>query len=351
MLRRHDDLDTAMARIAAATPGVLCSFTMDANGIPSFPLASANVEEFYGFPAEELARDASRMFARIHPDDRVHVQHTIAESARTLTPWQDDFRYEHPKKGEVWIEGHSTPYVEADGRIVWYGFVHDVSTRKLAEGALRQSLIEKEALLQEIQHRVMNNLQLVMSLLTLQANRLSDNAATATLMSIRDRINSLALLHRVLYRSENLASVDMVQYLKELCRYQVRSNPGTSGGVDLETLVDPLRLPLEISVSCGLIIQELVANALRHAFPDGRTGKVVVSMDARGSEITLRVCDDGIGFPEGVVNASKGSLGLQLVEVLADQLKGHLTMERRHPGCGTLFQVVFPLPEDVCQGG
>lgn len=128
-----------LARIAEMAPGLIHSYRMRPDGSASMPFASAAIRDIYGFLPEDVADDLSPVFAHFHPDDVRHINESIAESARTMTPWHDEFRYLHPEKGEVWIEGRSMPVREADGSITWHGFIQDVTERKRVERAVRSS--------------------------------------------------------------------------------------------------------------------------------------------------------------------------------------------------------------------
>ncbi|MGZ8214681.1 MAG: PAS domain S-box protein [Methylosarcina sp.] len=130
-------LQDQLTKIAATVPGVICSFRLRPDGSACMPFASPVFESVYGLSPEDVAEDFSPIFARVHPDDIEHIHGTIVESARTMQPWQDSFRYDHPTKGEIWIEGHSMPLRETDGNILWHGYIQDVTDRKRAETALR----------------------------------------------------------------------------------------------------------------------------------------------------------------------------------------------------------------------
>uniref|UniRef100_UPI0011786B2B PAS domain-containing protein n=1 Tax=Crenothrix polyspora TaxID=360316 RepID=UPI0011786B2B len=135
-LKERLKLQDQLTKVAATVPGVICSFRLRPDGSGSMPYASPVFESVYGFSHEIIAEDFSPVFARIHPDDINHINETIAESARTLQPWQDTFRYNHPIKGEIWIEGHSMPQREMDGSVLWHGYIQDITDRKRAETAL-----------------------------------------------------------------------------------------------------------------------------------------------------------------------------------------------------------------------
>jgi two-component sensor histidine kinase/HAMP domain-containing protein len=220
----------------------------------------------------------------------------------------------------------------------------DIQARQQAEAALRDSLSEKVALLKEVHHRVKNNLQIVASLVNLQTRRTENPDILAVLEDMRNRVHSMALLHETLYRSDNLALVNLHLYVGELCRELLRSSGPVGSRISMENLVPPLGMPLEQSVPCGLIINELVTNALKHAFPGNRSGTVKVSLtpEAEGN-LRLQVVDDGVGTPDGLNIAEAPRLGLRLISNLADQLGGSLTVAPGNDG-GTSFAVIFPSP-------
>jgi PAS domain S-box-containing protein len=138
-LRDQVALQEQLTHVAAAVPGAICSFLLRADGSACFPYASPRIEDLYGVSREALARDAAPVFARVHPEDTGRMRAAIAESARTMTPWRDEFRFEHPQRGEVWVEGHSMPVRQADGSVLWHGYVSDISERKRLEQRLRDS--------------------------------------------------------------------------------------------------------------------------------------------------------------------------------------------------------------------
>ena len=163
----------------------------------------------------------------------------------------------------------------------------------------------------------------------------------------RNRVHSMALLHEVLYRSGNLARINFAAYVEELCTQLVRSFGPAAARVKVENRVARMGLPLEQSVPCGLIINELVSNALKHGFPDKRAGRVTVELGpGEGQRFLLCVRDDGIGLPQGMEIADKSTLGLQLVSKLATQLGGQLETHLSNGG-GAAFCVSFPVLGDI----
>jgi PAS domain S-box-containing protein len=222
----------------------------------------------------------------------------------------------------------------------------DVTERKRSEQELRDSLAEKVVLLKEVHHRVKNNLQIVTSLLSLQADQLTSPEAVEALHDTQDRVRSMALLHESLYRSGNLSRIDIPAYIQELCAYLVGSFGPTVTRVRVAERVAAMSLAMEQAVPCGLIINELLSNALKHGFPEGRCGTVMVEFGPDdGQQLILRVKDDGVGLPAGFAATECTTLGLLVVRNLAGQLGGSLAVERPAAG-GVAFVVRVPLPKE-----
>ncbi|OHD19974.1 MAG: hypothetical protein A2Y38_21095 [Spirochaetes bacterium GWB1_59_5] len=218
-------------------------------------------------------------------------------------------------------------------------------TRDLKErtASLQMALAEKEVMLKEVHHRVKNNLQIVTSLLFLQADSSKNSSLREALKKSRGRIQSMALVHEELYQSEDLASVDMNEYVRKLCADLAEALESTVPIVFRECA---LRLPITQSIPCGLILNELVTNALKYAYPDGRSGEIRVSMLEDHGMVRLAVEDDGVGLASSMKNAETCSLGLSLVDGLAAQLHGQLKIVDKSVdqlgGYGVRFEIDFP---------
>lgn len=216
----------------------------------------------------------------------------------------------------------------------------EVADRRRAEQRLASSLDEKVVLLKEIHHRVKNNLQVVSSLLNLSANSISDAEAKRQFDESRARIESMALVHERLYESEDLARIDCAGYLRALADNLLASYGLDPGRVRIEVGADPVKLDVDRALQCGLIVNELVANSLKHAFPDDRPGTVRVEMTIVDGRVYLSVIDDGVGLPVDIDYRQTTSLGLQLVVGLSTQLQGQLSCRG---GAGAHFALDFPL--------
>jgi PAS domain S-box-containing protein len=213
------------------------------------------------------------------------------------------------------------------------GVARDITERKQTEEHLRSSLQEKEVLLREIHHRVKNNLQVITSLLSLQAEYLTDEGMLRIMRESQHRVRSMALVHEKIYQSHNLAEVDFGDYTRELVSQLVRSYGITQDTIEMNIRADSVSLGVDRAIPCGIIANELVTNALKYAFPDGRKGKIDVELRSISAGVVrLIVRDDGIGFPEGFEAHKAHTLGLTLVHMLAEQVGGELTMPPQAAG-------------------
>jgi two-component sensor histidine kinase len=215
--------------------------------------------------------------------------------------------------------------------------VRDITEQVQAEEHVKTSLREKEVLLQEIHHRVKNNMQVISSLLALQAGYTTDEMVDQMFRESQNRIRSMALVHEQLYRSKDLARIDFSKYMNELGSNLMQSYRTAVGRVSLEIQARPVNLDIDTAIPCGLIINELVSNALKHAFPGNRTGKIVVELRSDDTELhTIIVRDNGVGFPKELNVYKTETLGLQLVVSLTSQLNATIGVQQ---GDGTMFEI------------
>jgi two-component sensor histidine kinase/CHASE3 domain sensor protein len=218
----------------------------------------------------------------------------------------------------------------------------DLKKRHQAEAQLRVSLQEKEILLKEIHHRVKNNLQVVSSLLSLQAEKVSDPEARIVFAECRDRIHLMARLHQQLYSNGCFAEVDFGEHLREMTEILARSHNPPGCEVELKVANEPVRIELDLAINLGLIANELILNALKHAFPGRASGVLSVALKKIGEKVEMSISDDGIGLPEGFDPAHCASLGMELVRGLAHQIHGSMAIEGPL-GVGTRIEIRFPI--------
>jgi two-component sensor histidine kinase/HAMP domain-containing protein len=210
--------------------------------------------------------------------------------------------------------------------------------RKKAEQRITASLEEKEVMLKEIHHRVKNNLQVVSSLLNLQSRQIRDRAALEMFTESQNRVKSMALIHEKLYQSEDLARVDFTEYARNLSEYLFRAYD-VNGNVELDVEAGDVKLGINSAVPCGLIVNELVSNSLKHAFPNGSRGRISIRCyRSEKKRPVLVVGDDGAGIPDQIDVERTDSLGLQVVSTLIHQLSGTLELDRSN---GTRFTITF----------
>ncbi|OPY36517.1 MAG: nitrate/nitrite sensor protein NarQ [Methanoregula sp. PtaU1.Bin051] len=270
--------------------------------------------DFSGKPLSLLNDDltSSGVLTRITRDGRAdNVEISLTKKDGTQIP--------------VIISGARMP----DGMIVLN--VTDISDRKLAEEELQRSLREKEILLREVHHRVKNNMQVISGLIELQGAQISDTEIRKLFFESQNRIRTMALIHEILYRSNDYARINFSTYLNELITYLLSSYGRTREEIVIDTQLTISHLSLDMAIPCGLIANELISNALKHAFPDGQKGHIAITLtqDAE-NEYILSVSDNGIGFPLGFEIKNASSFGLQLVNGIAThQMRGTVELTRK----------------------
>ena len=284
---------------------------------------------------------------QIHSEDRERVKAEFAaaydpDGPRSIT---SEYRIVWDN-GEVrWVSVRAKSYFVEDfadstpSHLI--GAIRDISESKGSEERVRASLREKEAMLKEIHHRVKNNLQIVTSLLSLQAIGNLNPESVSLLQESRNRVRSMALVHETLYGSDDFGRIELASYLDQLCSHLLRSYGIDSSRIHLNLRANKVSLTLERAIPFGLIVNELVSNSLKYAFPDGQSGNILVHVHRTDDHFyMLTVGDDGIGLPDAFDIKLLKSLGLQLVSDLSAQLTGSLTWTNN---AGAHFQLKFPI--------
>lgn len=237
----------------------------------------------------------------------------------------------------LWVRVIGRPVWEEGQVVKLQGVFQDITERKQAEVQILTSLQEKEILLKEVHHRVKNNLQVISSLLYLQSLEIEDERMLELFRESQTRVSAMALVHEQLYQSENFACVDFGIYLRTLVGSLFEAYGALKMEIALSIETDGTTLDVHTAIPCGLLVSEMVSNALKYAFPEGK-GRITITLCGDGSENLLQVRDDGVGFPENSAIRSR-AVGVQLIDRLAAQLGGTLT---RGGPPGTVYTLRFP---------
>jgi PAS domain S-box-containing protein len=353
--RAHDELASYQMRYAALNAELQESearFRNLLHHIPSVAVQGYGVdgittywnpasERLYGYTAQEaLGRNLLDLIIpeEMHEAVREALQY-MASTGQVIDASELVLRH---KDGSPVVVFSSHALVQVPDRAVeLFCLDIDIAERKRADAALLGSLREKESLLKEVHHRVKNNLQIISSLLRLQFGQIDNPVAQAALQDTQNRVRSMAMIHEHLYQSNNLAAVDLAAYLRSLCQYLVQALMVKPGAVRLHLDLAPVHLDIDQAIPCGLLVNELVSNALKHAFPEGCGGEVRVELHALadGPGWCLRVADNGVGLPPDFDLNQLTSLGLKLVTDLTRQLGGQLEIGA---GPGTVVEMECP---------
>jgi len=297
--------------------------------------------EITGFTLEEI-KDLT--FQEItHPDDLdTDLEYVRQLLTGEIDRYTMDKRYFRKDASEIWVNLSVSLVHDDDGNPGHFiAVVHDISARKKVEAAVKRSLDEKEVLLREIHHRVKNNMQVISSLLSLQAARIDDTRLNELFQESKSRVRAMALIHEILYDSGDLSRIDFKDYVTRLSTGLTRMFGADGRQVRLSVEADDITLGIDDMVPCGLAIGELISNCLKYAFPDGRDGRIDIraTMTPEG-ETKLVVSDDGVGMPEGLDIRNTNTMGMGLVVSLVEkQLRGRLELVSDQ---GTRFTMVIP---------
>jgi len=332
----HHHAEQRFQQVVESAPNAMVM--INAHG--TIELVNAQAERVFGYTRSELVGQQVELlvpqrFAQMHPA----VRNTFFHDPLSRPMGQGRDLYARRKDGsEFPVEIGLNPIETDEGTKVLSAIV-DISDRKQKEQKIQAALEEKNILLGEIHHRVKNNLQIVHSLLDLQSSRISDPVALEMLRDSQNRIRSMALIHQSLYLSNDFARVNIGNVLEALIPTLMESYSVDHSRIRYSLTSTDVLLPINLAIPCGLIINELIANALKHAFPDQRNGMISVELaHSDGNNVLLAVSDDGIGIDAHIDLQKTDTLGLQLVHLLADQLGATLTINRAKP---TRFELHF----------
>lgn len=291
--------------------------------------------KMYGFSRPEFIGMSMETISKDPKAGRLKVDEIVDKGG-----YQNFESEQYRKDGSSMIIEINASLINYRGEIAILSLNRDVTARKHAEEQIKRSLEEKVIMLKEIHHRVKNNLQIISSLLDLQSDQLDDPDVIRVFQDSKNRIRSMGLVHENLYQSSDMARIDTEDYIRSVVDYFFSTYGDHRGSVTPSIQVERISLDMDSAVPMGLILTELLSNALKHAFPPGSKGRIVIRLHSdRIGVLKLTVKDDGIGLPPEVNVKQTKTLGLQLVTLLTRQLRGSVEVER---GEGTVFIITFP---------
>ncbi|MDZ7961501.1 MAG: PAS domain S-box protein [Aulosira sp. DedQUE10] len=313
-----------------------------------FVYTNPKFEQMFGYdPGELIGHHVSIVnYADAHTTPEAVNQ---AIRAALLEHGETSYEIQNLKKDgtSFWCCATASVFDHPEYGTVFVAVQQDITEQKKAEDKLKASLKEKEVLLKEMHHRVKNNLGIVSSLLQMQCRRIQDSQATSILHDSQNRIASIALVHEKLYGSDNLSDIDFAQYILDLTTHLFKSYNFSSSNIQLNIQVDPVKLDIETAIPCGLIINELVSNALKYAFPVQHEGEIQVkcyqkcessSKILHQHDLILIIRDNGVGLPADFESKKSKTLGMTLLRGLVKQLRGTIQI---HSQQGTEFKIIF----------
>jgi PAS domain S-box-containing protein len=308
-------------------------------------ISCQRLREIFGFSATHGKSFRDEYLSLILEEDRNHLVEADENALATGEGFEIDYRIRRPD-GEIrWLRSQVMPLKDVQGlsaRLI--GVVADITERKKIHEALQASLEEKEILLREVHHRVKNNLAIISALVDMENQYVEDPAAAALLRDLNTRIRSIVLVHERLYQTDNLALIDFQDYLDSLLQ-DLRYSLAPGRDILCTARTQGISLCIDLAIPCGMIINELVTNAIRHAFPDGKAydgnNKPEIRVEVQKDEghYSIVVSDNGVGFPEEIDLRTSPSFGLRLVRMIGThQLGGKFELDR---GKGTRIIFIF----------
>ena len=333
--------EARLLHLVSASPAVI--YTCKASKDYDLTYISYNITEHLGFKPEDFLSQANFWQNCLHPDDLPRVLDERSQLAKQGFQ-VSEYRLRRQDGVYRWVNDQIRLLRDPDGAPKeMVGCILDITDRKQAEQKLKASLQEKEVLLQEIHHRVKNNLQIISSLLYLQTRAIDDRQACSALQASRSRVESMSLVHESLYQTRDFTHIDFEEYVRKLAKNLLNSYLAETTAISFQARIHPdVTLSLKQALPCGLIVNELISNALKHGVSDESTGQICVALEAQpDNELILSVSNSGDALPADFDLDQSQSMGLALVKALCKQLKGALELER---GDSTTFKISFPNP-------
>ena len=296
---------------------------------------SPSVERYSKYkPSGLIGKSVETLYA--NPEDRKPLLKRIKENGEAV-----DYEIVLKTKDDrlLYVSSNAHFRYDSSQRVIGIeGSLRDITERKNIEIQLKNSLFEKELLLKEIHHRVKNNLMIISSLLNLQSSYIKDKRSKEIFKESQNRANSMALIHERLYQSTDLKRIDFGDYIESLSTDLFHNYATQSGDIDLKIDVEDIFLDINTAIPLGLIVNELITNSLKHAFPDNRKGEIIINFFRKNDHYEFIVIDNGVGFPDEIDYKNTESLGMQIVTSLTDQIDGQILLNTDN---GTSFKISF----------
>lgn len=273
----------------------------------------------------------------MNEEEKAKARNNVDRRRRGIAE-KHDFKLRRRDGSDLWTLISTTPLLDdCDNYLGALAMVSDISDRLKAEAKIQASLKEKEVLLKEIHHRVKNNLYVISNLLDLQSDTVDDEGVQNLFADSQNRIQTMALIHEQLYQSDNLAQINLADYINNLVNNLLSSLDTSFCLIQTVVNAEPIHLDLETAIPCGLLINELVTNSFKYAFPNSLEGEIKIELHSiEDRRYQLIISDNGIGIPERIDWQDSPSLGLRLVNILAEQLEATIELDRSNGTCFTL---------------
>jgi PAS domain S-box-containing protein len=302
-----------------------------------------NLERIHGLKPGQSPKSMEEFEKVIYSEDLDKVKKDIGDSIQSRTSFSTEFRVRWPDGSLHWVGGIGQAQFDGNNQPVrMMGLGLDLTERKRNEETIEAQLKEKEMLLKEVHHRVKNNLQIISSLLSLQTRTL-DEESKDVLMESRTRIHSMALIHEKLYQSADLTRIDLKEYIDELSKFLYRSYGIETQRIRFDLVCDGIFIDLDKAIPCGLMLNEIVSNCLKHAFPAQISGETCIRLQTEGDTLRLMAQDNGVGTPEDVNSHNGNSLGLRMIRSLVSQLRGTIQLDHGPENRGIRYRIDLPL--------
>ncbi len=317
---------------------MLYQITRHTDGTRQFTYVSDAVQRFYGCTPAEVMADASRIYERVVEQDRQWLWEQEEAAFKAFSSLSAQVRLYNPAGDIRWSYVASSPRRLPGGLMCWDGLEIDITAQKQVEERLKQLAARHEWLARDSYHRVKNNLMVIDVLLDMQAQEIADAELGEAFRQSQSRVRAMLLIHEQLHQSSDLQQIDLATYVRHLAQDLFEAYRTQLIPIDLTIDVQDVFLEADQALACGLILNELVSNALKHAFVGREQGRLAVSVCRQNGHYVLTVSDDGVGLPDGIDELSSDSLGMSIVQAQAHNLGGEIDLDRHD---GTTWRVRF----------